>query len=71
LQEKKELAMEELVKDVYSKEFLDLHAMYLNYKGSGMLTPLQCVEQMLQGCSTEMQLVAVNAYARHHVGTFE
>ena len=66
-----ETAMEEQVANMYSKEFLDLHAMFLNYKASGMLTPVQCVEQMLQGCSTEMQIVAVNAYARLHVKTFE
>jgi hypothetical protein len=70
-QERLELAMEELVKDQYSKEFLDLHAMFLNYKGSGMLTPVQCVQQMLAGCSTENQIVAVNAYARLHVKTVE
>ena len=38
LQEQKELAVEALIKDTYSKEFHHLHQIFLNYKASGMLS---------------------------------
>jgi len=71
LQEKKELALEALIKDVNSAEFKQLKEVFLNYQASGMLTPLECVEQMIRGCATEMEMVAVNAFARIHVKNFE
>ena len=71
LHEKKELAIEALIKDQNTDEFKQLKAVYQNLLASHMLTPLECVEQMIRGCSTEMEMVAVNAFARLHVRNFE
>jgi len=67
LTEKKELLIQELILDQNSDEFKQLKATYLNLQASGMLTPVQCVEQMIRGCATELEMIAVNAFARIHV----
>ena len=71
LQEKKELAIQALIRDQNTDEFKQLKAVYLNLQASGVLTPVECVEQMIRGCATEMEMVAVNAFARLHVKSFE
>ena len=71
LTEKKELLIQELILDQNSDEFKQLKATYLNLQASGMLTPVQCVEQMIRGCATELEMIAVNAFARIHVKNLE
>ena len=71
LQEKKALSIEALIKNQNTDEVKQLKAMFLNYQASGMLTPVECVKQIIRGCSTESEMVAVNAFVRIHVGSFE
>jgi len=69
--ERKELLIQDLIKDQNTDEFKQLKATYLNLQASGMLTPVECVEQMIRGCATEMEMIAVNTFARIHVRNFE